>query len=141
LLDGQSVLLVMGRGKAEEKRKAYIFLTYALGAARVERVLDLKAAKAMLEEHGQESGEKHGWDWIYVDDREEAAAKAMIMGKTTSGVAGKLMSHVGRKRKRSSMLIESIGEKEIANSGRKVRIVSNEFVCQSLILGNVYEES
>lgn len=140
LLDGQSVLLVMGRGKAEERRKAYIFLTYALGAARVERVLDLKAAKDTLQECNGSNGEAHWWDWIYVDDREEAAAKSMIIGKATS-MAGKFMSQVGRKRKRSSTLIESISEKATPNSDKEIRIVSNEFVCQSLILGRVYEES
>jgi hypothetical protein len=136
LLDGQSVLLVMGRGKVEEKRKAYTFLTYALGASRVERVLDVKAAKAALQEqHG-------GWDWIYVDDHEEAAAKAMILGKpmTAAGnAAGKLISRVGRKRKRSSMLVESIGQNDMGLQ-KKVRIVGNEFVCQSLILGRLCEE-
>lgn len=143
LLDGQSVLLVMGRGKAEEKRKAYIFLTYALGASRVDRVLDLKAAKAALQEYRPgERGENPGWDWIYVDDHEEAAAKAMILGKsnTSGSAAGKLMSRVGRKRKRSSMLIESIGEKDIGRLQKRIRIVGNEFVCQSLILGRLCEE-
>ncbi|OQD72835.1 hypothetical protein PENDEC_c019G06517 [Penicillium decumbens] len=53
LLDGKSVLIVMGRGKAEEKRKAYIFLTFALGATRVERVPDLGTAKALLDSHGR----------------------------------------------------------------------------------------
>ncbi|KAL1970907.1 hypothetical protein VTN77DRAFT_2741 [Rasamsonia byssochlamydoides] len=140
LLEGQSVLLVMGRGKAEEKRKAYIFLTYALGASRVERVLDLKAAKAALQEHRQEGGQGPGWDWIYVDDHEEAAAKAMILGKSTGSAAGKLISRVGRKRKRSSTLVECIGGNDVDRLEKKVRIVGNEFVCQSLILGRLCEE-
>lgn len=144
LLDGQSVLLVMGRGRAEEKRKAYIFLTYALGASRVERVLDLKAAKAALEERRQEHGPGSGWDWIYVDDHEEAAAKAMILGKSTTGgvggAAGKLISRVGRKRQRDSMLVECIGGSGVDRLEKKIRIVGNEFVCQSLILGRLCEE-
>lgn len=143
LLDGQSVLLVMGRGKAEEKRKAYIFLTYALGASRVERVLDLKAAQAALQERRQD-GQGSGWDWIYVDDHEEAAAKAMILGKSTTGgvggAAAKLISRVGRKRKRGSMLVECIGGSDVNPLEKKIRIVGNEFVCQSLILGRLCEE-
>ena len=137
LLDGQSVLLVMGRGKAEEKKKAYIFLTYALGASRVERVLDLKAAKAALTEQ-EENGSSATWDWIYVDDHEEAAAKEMILGASGAGTA-KAQSSRGKKRKRHS-LMESISGNELGLNASKVRIVGNEFVCQSLILGKLFDE-
>lgn len=77
LLDGHSVILVMGRGKAEEKRRAYVFLTFALGASRVERVPDLDTAKAILESQS-EAGMPSTWDWIYVDDADQAAAKTML---------------------------------------------------------------
>jgi hypothetical protein len=118
------VLLVMGSGKkAEERRKAYIFLTYALGAARVERVLDLKAGKAALDAPAKNGG----WDWLYVDDGEEAAATKMILGRGSKGGG----SVAGQKRKRSSSLF--------SKSTKEVRVVSNDFVCQSLILGKIYE--
>ncbi|CRG87265.1 Tumor suppressor p53-binding protein 1 [Talaromyces islandicus] len=124
ILEGQSVLLVMGGGrKAEERRQAYIFLTYALGAARVERVFDLKAGKAALDAQKKDGG----WDWLYVDDGEEAAATKMVLGRGKGG------SVAGQKRKRSSSLFNK------SACDKQVRIVSNDFVCQSLILGKIYE--
>ncbi|KAH8702298.1 hypothetical protein BGW36DRAFT_372546 [Talaromyces proteolyticus] len=128
LLDGQSVLLVMGRGKAEEKRKPYIFLTYALGPERVERVLDLKTAKATLDQQVTSR-----WDWVYVDDREEAAAKKMITDYQN-------ISNFSKKRKRSSMFIQSPRD-QTASLDKTERILTNDFICQSLILGKVYEET
>ncbi|GAD91985.1 DNA damage repair protein (Rad9), putative [Paecilomyces variotii No. 5] len=134
LLEGQSVLIVMGRGKAEEKKKAYIFLTYALGASRVERVLDLNAAKAMLME--QQKGSSPTWNWIYVDDNEEAAAKAMILGNH-EGVPVK--PGRGRKRKRP-LPTPSVSGSGLGLNTNNVRVVGNEFVCQSLILGKLFDE-
>ncbi|PWY86395.1 hypothetical protein BO94DRAFT_535549 [Aspergillus sclerotioniger CBS 115572] len=117
LLQGQSMLLVTGRsGRAdEERRKAYLFLTYALGASRIERVPDLKTARAMLS-----TGEGN-WDWIYVDDDDRALVKAMSLNS--------------RKRKRSR-LTESISSDELGMDN--VKTVGNEFVCQSLILGRLF---
>lgn len=136
LLEGQSVLIVMGRGKAEEKKKAYIFLTYALGASRVERVLDLNAAKAMLME--QQKGSSPAWNWIYVDDNEEAAAKAMIFGNA-EGAPFKPHSGRGRKRKRP-LSVQPVSESGLGLNTNNVRVVGNEFVCQSLILGKLFDE-
>jgi DNA repair protein RAD9 len=129
ILEGQSVLLVMGGGKAADRRKAYLFLTYALGAARVERVFDLKSAKATLDAQTKDYG---GWDWLYVDDGEEAAATKMIMGRAQGG------SGPSKKRKRSLLFNESTNDKP-EKDAKNVRIVSNDFVCQSLILGKIYE--
>jgi hypothetical protein len=56
----------MGRGKAEESRKAYLFLTYALGASKVSRALDLGAARKILAE-SDVTGDQ--WDLVYVDGR------------------------------------------------------------------------
>ncbi|KAJ9265466.1 hypothetical protein DTO212C5_6659 [Paecilomyces variotii] len=135
LLEGQSVLIVMGRGKAEERKKAYIFLTYALGASRVERVLDLNAAKAMLMDQQKESSP--AWDWIYVDDHEEAAAKTMILG---SSEGAPLKPHSGRGRKRKRPLpVQAVSGSGIGLNTNNIRIVGNEFVCQSLILGRLFD--
>lgn len=56
LLDRARVLAVVG--KADERRRAYLFLCVALGAGEIARVRDVGAAKAMLGE---------GWDWVYAD--------------------------------------------------------------------------
>lgn len=124
LLDGQSVLLVLGRGKTEERHKAYIFLMYALGAARIARVLDLKAAKVVLRKQAQKQ-EGSKWDWLYVDDSEEAAAEALVGDPYETSVAGK-------KRKRSALFMEAHEDKNPSP-----RVISNDLVCQSLILGKV----
>lgn len=147
LLGGHSVLLVMGRGKAEERRKAYLFLTYALGADKVERVLDLKAAKAALlqagriqrgSQGGQGSLRPCGWDWVYVDDQEEATAREMLPG-VYNPKSTKPRASSGRKRRRSERA-ESVASSFAEPSEGNVRVVGNEFVCQSLILGKLYEE-
>lgn len=147
LLDGQSVLLVVGRGKAEEKRKAYLFLTYALGADKVERVLDLKDAKTALSQEGRDQrasqgsqGSQHpsGWDWVYVDDQEEATAREMLPG-VYNPKSTKPRPEAGKKRRRSeraASVASSFGE----SSEGGIRVVGNEFVCQSLILGKLFEE-
>jgi hypothetical protein len=56
LLDGARVLAFVGR--ADERRRAFLFLCVALGAAEIVQVKDLRAAKARLGET---------WDWVYVD--------------------------------------------------------------------------
>ncbi|OQD88146.1 hypothetical protein PENANT_c004G04958 [Penicillium antarcticum] len=132
LLKGQSVLLVMGRGKAEEKRKAYIFLTYALGASRVERVPDLGTARALIDSQSH-AGIPSSWDWIYVDDADQRAARWMLEPKRQ-----KIHLTHGRKRKKSTVTIPSTPIPSQQQSTPKV--VGNEFVCQSLILGRLFAE-
>lgn len=136
LLDGQSVLVVMGRDNVEERRKAYNFLTYALGATRVERVLDIKSAKAALEEVGPDG--EPVWDWVYVNEHEEGAVQAMLAGRATEKTTGRQASY-GRKRKRA--VSEAPDTAFSAGGGKKVKIVTNEIICQSLILGRMYEEA
>ncbi|KAL4996306.1 hypothetical protein BDV10DRAFT_172549 [Aspergillus recurvatus] len=125
LLNGQSVLLITGRnGKAdEERRKAYIFLTYALGASKIERVPDIQSARATLHEQLQDGLEISSWDWIYIDD-DDKDAKALAAGSLPS------------KRRRNSRLTEAINGDDLGLSSN-VRVVGNEFVCQSLILGRL----
>jgi hypothetical protein len=120
LLGGAGVLLVAPKkGKGTwERRKAYAFLTLALGAGSVRRVADLAEAKKLL----ASDVEKQRWAWVYVDDDAAEAAKVLFGGKGVSGA--------GRKRKRNDgpqMCVEGM-------QGR-VRVVGDEFVVQSLILG------
>lgn len=104
-----------------------MFLTYALGAKRVCLVPDLKAASAKMKGNGEE------WDWLYVDDSEEDAARDMLEEGTPAPTAGN-----SRKRKRRS----GGGEERDKSEGvtKRVRVVVNETVVQSLIWGAVYEE-
>lgn len=133
LLEGKSVLIVMGRGKAEEKRKAYVFLTFALGAARVQRVPDLETAKALIDS-STEACLPCSWDLIYVDDADQASAKAMLMPQPRTQ---RIHLVHGKKRKKSATFTMSTPPVEVAPTAR---VVGNEFVCQSLILGRLFEE-
>lgn len=107
LLDDSAVIFVTGRGKVEEKRKPFVFLTQAMGAGRIEKVVDLKAAKALL--NGDDSPIKT-FKWVFVDDSQLVSAKAMLEG----------------------------GEQ--GEAADRVRVVGNEFICQSLILGGLVED-
>jgi hypothetical protein len=101
ILDSASIIFVLGRG---EKRRPYVFLTRALGAERIEKVSDLRAAKVLLEESdGKE------YKWVFVDDGEVETATAQF---TKSG--------------RGSAKSPSM------------RVVGNEFVKQSLVLGKMF---
>ncbi|KAJ0415877.1 hypothetical protein BJY00DRAFT_304598 [Aspergillus carlsbadensis] len=129
LLSGQSVLLITGRnGKAdEERRKAYLFLTYALGASKIERVPDLQSARAILEQSQNEDGASI-WDWIYIDDDDKAT-------KVVAASAG--ASVLSRKRRKSRLMESTNGDG--LGLDTNVRVVGNEFVCQSLILGRLVD--
>ncbi|KAJ5109342.1 hypothetical protein N7456_006017 [Penicillium angulare] len=127
MLTGKSVLIVTGRGKSEEKRKAYIFLTFALGASRVERVPDLETVRAILEYQTQVSLPCK-WDLIYVDDSDYASATSMLTPKT------RRVSQVHGKKRKFDMSDSTDDSKPIA------MVVGNEFFCQSLILGRLFAQ-
>lgn len=118
-LKGENVVFVMGKTKVEERRRPYLFLIRAMGAASVERVLDVKAAKTLVT-----SAEGKGW-WIVVDDKDLDAAKAVV--NTGSGGGGKRKSVSSR----ASGTKRKVGGK----ATKKIRVVGTDFIAQSLILG------
>lgn len=106
----------------EEKRKAYRFLTHALGASRVARAGSWEAAKRMMAAGAEE------WDWVYVEGGEESKE-------------GVLSGEGGRKRKRKRGRGEGgVGSGVGKRATGKVRVVGDQFVIQSLILGRLMEE-
>lgn len=124
LLKGGRVLLVGQGGKAKwEARKAYAFLTIALGAAAVRRVGSLDVAKKVIEQ------EQESWKWIYVDGRVDEAEKVLFGASKAAS----------KKRKRAEGGPGEGKEKMVAGNGN-VKIVGDEFVVQSLILGALIEE-
>ncbi|PQE23776.1 family decarboxylase protein [Rutstroemia sp. NJR-2017a BBW] len=122
LLEGKSVLIITGRGQVEEKRKPYTFLTRALGADRVGQAYDVAGAKKMLLE-GEKKGEE--FDWLYVDGKKDV--EGAIFDSTSVPLAGK-------KRKRAS------GANADAPVPKRIRVVNDEIIIQSLILGQLIEE-
>ncbi|PGH36674.1 hypothetical protein GX50_00536 [[Emmonsia] crescens] len=168
LLAGQSVLLVMDRGKVAEQRKPYSFLTCALGPSRIARVQDMNAAIKLLTPRERESPASSadsdvGWDWIYVGD-EKAAVTARAQLIKASQSSSQKGTSTGRSRGRPPKKPQSrgrpvtgaagadaasvsmadgccctIGGSDVSIHGKSVRILDNEFICQSLILGKLFE--
>ncbi|KFY94145.1 hypothetical protein V500_03398 [Pseudogymnoascus sp. VKM F-4518 (FW-2643)] len=136
LLGGKRVVFLMGRGKAEERKRAYLFLTRALGAGEVRRVASVREAREVVEEGG-------GWDLVYVDDdRKVAGAEAEILGGVEGGAKtakGKAKGK-GGKRKRADEAEDEKTGLEQAGERKRVRVVGDEFVVQSLILGCLMDE-
>jgi DNA repair protein RAD9 len=149
LLAGQSVLVVMDRGKVAEQRRAYVFLTYALGSRKVGHVQDLKVASECLrrghettsDEVGQ--ADDHGWDWIYVGDQRAAATARKLFTDMSNSSSEK--KHSRHRKKRKSGVDVAFGHDggnigDLIVNGKRTRILDNDFVCQSLILGKLFEE-
>ncbi|KAK6442371.1 radiation sensitive protein rad9 [Oleoguttula sp. CCFEE 5521] len=123
LLDGAGVLLVAsGKSKATwERRRTYAFLTLAIGAGNVQRVNDLKEAKALL------ASDPRKWSWVYVDNEKVNEAAEVLFGNS------------GVKRKRDETGAKKKAQAVLSAGTDGVRVVGDEFVVQSLILGGLVE--
>jgi hypothetical protein len=171
LLKDQGVLMVAPSKKGSagwEKRKTFIFLTLALGAARVRRVPDVKEARAILDQASAEGQGKGGgegeWRWVYVDCALGEAGK-VLFGKGFASSAGGVGAAAGGGKRKRKGKAASKDESAVAGSGSgtagsaagsgavgsgaessrlsltdgKVMLVNDEFVIQSLILGDLVE--
>jgi hypothetical protein len=139
ILKGRSVLLIVGAGKVQqERRQAYVFLTCALGARRVERVATVEEARERI--LNPVDGADETWDWVYVDEAEPGSMQ-LLHGGGAATLAGK-----GKKRKRASTVVaEPVppaleSRPENVERLKRVKVVGNDFVTQSLILGRLLEE-
>ena len=120
MLDGASVLIIMEKGQ-EKSMQQHPLITHALGARKISRAIsDASAAKAVAD--AQALGEP--WDWVFSYDKEREVEERLFGGGGTS-----------KKRKRGR---ES--DYGPPNTKGKTRVVGNEFVIQSLILGMLIEE-
>lgn len=120
MLDGASVLIIMEKGQ-EKSMQQHPLITHALGASKISRAIsDASAAKAVAD--AQALGEP--WDWVFSYDKEREVQEKLF------GESG-----TGKKRKRGR-------DSELGPQGKKgkTRVVGNEFVIQSLILGMLMEE-
>ena len=110
-----SILMITGKkGKTEEQRRAFTFLARALGPSRFAKAADIPAAKKVISEH-----EDSAWDLLLVANADEKAAQTMALS-------------VGKKRK---------GEQDVEDQPRKkIRIVPDETLVQSLISGLLIDE-
>ena len=128
LANHKNIILVAGSGKqAEEKRKLYSFLMCALGAGKIEIVRDTQAAKVLLKQ-------PRTWDWVYVDDAKVGKA-ADRLGLTGGGGA----QTNARKRKRGDEDEHQGTPYELGDA--RAKVINDEFVVQSLILGALVENA
>ncbi|RKF55586.1 putative dna damage repair protein [Erysiphe neolycopersici] len=118
ILEGKSVLLVMGKGKTQQKRKTFNFLTRALGPTRIGHVTDITEAQKILSE--DEAKGLHNWDILHVHDNDKNR------GLDSLGA--------GRKRKFADY------DRPSWPNLKRVRIITDEIMIQSLIFGELIEE-
>ena len=125
LLDDDNVLIVAStKNKATwERRRMYSFLTLAMGAGNVKRVNDLAEVKSVLA--GEDAA---NWKWVYVDGSVTEASATLFGNGAAKG---------GKKRKRGDDAASKLDSKAMSatSSNGNVKVVNDEFVVQSLILG------
>ena len=120
MLNDASVLIIMEKGQ-EKSMQQHHLIAHALGARKISRAIsDASAAKAVAD--AQALGEP--WDWVFSYDKEREVEEKLFGGSST-----------GKKRKRG----RDSDAGPVSKKG-KTRVVGNEFVIQSLILGMLIEE-
>ncbi|EJP68994.1 UbiD family decarboxylase [Beauveria bassiana ARSEF 2860] len=118
LLHDQSVLVVMDGKKARsEAKQPYIFLCQALGPS-ITRVATVEQGRAALAERAKGS---HPFTWLYID-KSTGTAEAVL--------APPAAARSKKKKKRTSAATQA---------GTGVRILHDELIVQSLILGRIVE--
>ncbi|KAF4445438.1 hypothetical protein F53441_10819 [Fusarium austroafricanum] len=118
LLDGQRVLVVIDSKKSHnEAKEPYIFLATVLGPS-ISRVFSTQQARDLLLEH-QKAG--NPFDWLYLDKGTGTIDAVLAPPETT-----------GNKKRRKSVATQP----KIKN----IRVLDDELVIQSLILGRIVEE-
>ncbi|KAL1297784.1 hypothetical protein AAFC00_006320 [Neodothiora populina] len=174
LLRHGRVLLVGSSNKAIkwEARKTYAFLTVALGASSVRKVVDLEAAKYLLQEEEARAHGDQQTTWVYVEGSVADAEQILFgsvseyKGRWQTTQSGASSGSTGKKRKRGGETMSTAASsftssstssshpttvsgsnaKKGVNNGKMVaskgniKIVGDEFVVQSLILGSLLEE-
>lgn len=118
-LSGKSILLIMSKAE-EETMRFYPLFTHALGARRISRALSLEAAAKAIAK-AQADGEL--WDFIYSHDHDKKYRGEENRRRVERYLLG--ASSTGQNRKR--------GRSEDGTT----RVVGNEFLIQSLILGRL----
>ncbi|OBT60137.1 hypothetical protein VE03_10412 [Pseudogymnoascus sp. 23342-1-I1] len=136
LLSGKRVVFLMGKGKGAQRKKAYLFLIRASGAGDVMKVASMREAIELVLGMGE-------WDLLYVNDKDVTRAEAGIL-EGLMEQRQKANSQEGKRRKtRKRKWVEAYKENEAScaeQERKRVRVVGDEFVVQSLILGSLVDE-
>lgn len=120
LLHGQRILAVVdSRKRQSEAKRPYMFLAQALGS-NVSRVFTTKQASEALTEHAKAD---KPFDWLYFDQGKDAIRA--VMSSTTDSKAKK------RKRATAPTIQPNLDD---------IRVLNDELIIQTLILGRVIQE-
>lgn len=146
LLTGQSILFVTGRGEVAQQRKAYAFLTSSLCPKMVHPVQTLQAAvdtcaRDLTKIDQSDSQSQKLWDWIYVGDESAAITTRKLLLKVSDSLkqpSGRKRGRQGKAREQSAG-ISGQDTGSIVINGHTIRILDNEFLCQILILGKLFD--
>jgi len=118
LLDGQRVLVVVDSKKSRnEAKEPYVFLASVLGPS-ISRVFSTQQAREVLLEH-QKAG--NPFDWLYLDKGTGTVEAVLAPAEIT-----------GNKKRRKSTAAQA----KLDN----IRVLDDELVIQSLILGRMVEQ-
>ena len=118
LLDGQRVLVVVDSKKSRnEAKEPYVFLASVLGPS-ISRVFSTQQAREVLLEH-QKAG--NPFDWLYLD-KGTGTVEAVLAPAEITG---------NKKRRKSTAAQAKLDD---------IRVLDDELVIQSLILGRMVEE-
>lgn len=140
LLEGESVLMIL-RPKEEEEMKFFPLIMYAMGARIVAKASSLEDASRVLAKHPPKDGTT-SWDRIWISEH-EAKAEKYLFGRTTTTTTFNTTISLSKKRKRRGQ-ISSTGPPTPTTGGTileggKKQVIGNEYVIQSLILGQLVE--
>ena len=142
LLEGESVLMIL-RPKEEEEMKFFTLIMYALGARIVAKASSLDDASRALAKHPPKDGTT-SWDRIWISEH-EAKAEKYLFGTTTTTTTSTTTTTIGlgKKRKRGGQSYSTGAPTPTAGgtilAGGKKQVIGNEYVIQSLILGQLVE--
>lgn len=140
LLEGESVLMIL-RPKEEEEMKFFTLIMYAMGARIVAKASSLDDASRALAKHPPKDGTT-SWDRIWISEH-EAKAEKYLFGRTTTTTTTMTTISSSKKRKRGGHSFASGGLTPTAGGtileGGKKQVIGNEYVIQSLILGQLVE--
>ncbi|KAI1943600.1 radiation sensitive protein rad9 [Ophidiomyces ophidiicola] len=149
---GQTVYLVMSRGNVTEQKRAYSFFTYALGPDAIHHVQDIQAVIHQLKRSG-ETSQNAKYDtlaspvWIYIGDGEAVNASRKLLTSSFKPLVPKIGSFQrrGRPPKKRKINLAIDDEEAVPDmdeyqvNGMKVRILDNEYLCQVLIFGDLFD--
>lgn len=138
LLEGESVLMIL-RPKEEEEMKFFTLVMYALGARIVAKASSLDDASRALAKHPPKDGTT-SWDRIWISEH-EAKAEKYLFGRTSTTSTTTIS--LSKKRKRGRQSYSTGAPTPTAGGaileGGKKQVIGNEYVIQSLILGQLVE--